>query len=260
MKLLKIKKKLTYYLLAGTALTFSSCAELQQIANQAQQERSTSSTNTSASTTVTTSEANSAIKQALSNGLNNSIKSLSAKDGFLGNAAVKVLMPPEVQKVESTLRSIGMGKVCDQFITSMNRAAENAVKEAAPVFVNALSGMTVQDAINILLSSRQDAATTFFKNNTSVELTTRFLPIVQSALGKNNVNTYWNQLATAYNNLPVQGKVESDLDSYVTQKAIDGLFFKIADEEKKIRNNLPGSRTTAGLQKVFGWVDQQKKN
>lgn len=260
MKLLKNNKKLAYYLLAGSAFTFSSCAELQQIPNQTQQEHNTSSTNTSASTSVTTNEANSAIKQALSNGLNNSIKSLSAKDGFLGNAAVKVLMPPEVQKVESTLRSIGMGKVCDQFITSMNRAAENAVKEAAPVFVNALSGMTVQDAMNILLNSQQDAATSFFKSNTSAELTTRFLPIVQSALGKNNVNTYWNQLATAYNNLPVQGKVESDLDNYVTQKAIDGLFFKIADEEKKIRNNLPGSRTTAGLQKVFGWVDQQKKN
>jgi hypothetical protein len=152
-----------------------------------------------------------------------------------------------------------MGSLCDKFITSLNRAAESAVKEAAPVFVNALSQMTVTDAFNILLGSQQDAATSFFKKTTSSALTARFSPIVQTALGKNNVSTYWTQLTSAYNALPLSNeKVQTDLNAYVTQKAIDGLFVKVADEELKIRQNIGNARSSGILDKVFGWVDGQK--
>jgi len=207
---------------------------------------------------LSNTEINSGLKQALSNGLTSSINTLSAKNGFLGDAAVKILMPPEAQKIEKTLRSVGMGKICDQFISSLNGAAETAVKEAAPVFANSLSKMTITDAYNILLSGQQDAATTFFKTTTTPDLTSKFSPIVESALGKNNVSTYWTQLTSAYNSLPLAfSKVNTDLNAYVTQKAIDGLFVKVAEQELKIRGNLGGSRTTPLLQKVFGWADKQ---
>jgi hypothetical protein len=131
------------------------------------------------------------------------------------------------------------------------------VKEASNVFVNSLSKMTVNDAFNILLSGQQDAATNFFKRSTSSELTTRFSPIVESAMGKNNVSTYWNQLTTAYNQLPLSNKIETNLTAYVTQKAIDGLFVKVADQELKIRQNIGRARNSGILDKVFGWVDRQ---
>ncbi|MBE8713185.1 DUF4197 domain-containing protein [Sphingobacterium hungaricum] len=204
-------------------------------------------------------QATTGIKTALEKGLTSSINTLSAKDGFLGNAAVKILMPPEAQKVEKTLRSMGLGSVCDQFISSMNHAAESAVKEATPVFVNALSKMTINDAYDILLSGQQDAATTFFKSSTSASLSEKFSPIVNAALGENSVNVYWNQLTTAYNKIPFStSKLNTDLNAYVTQKAIDGLFIKVAEEELKIRSNFGGARSSSILKSVFGWADKQK--
>lgn len=274
-----MKFPLLYCTLFVSGLLFSNNSEAQIFkkindalnkANQSQTD-STKKTNSSTASSSTTGsnksnplaslsnkDASLGIKQALSNGLNLSIESLAKKDGFLGDAAVKILMPAEAQKVEKTLRAVGMGKLCDQFIQSMNRAAEGAVKEAAPVFVNALSKMTITDATNILLGSKQDAATTFFKTNTSTELTNKFSPVIQSAMGVNNVDQYWTQLTSAYNNLPLGNKVETNLTAYVTQKAIDGLFIKVADQESKIRNNIGGSRNTNILQKVFGYADDKK--
>ncbi|MDH5825186.1 DUF4197 domain-containing protein [Sphingobacterium faecium] len=209
-------------------------------------------------TNISKKEATLGIKEALSKGLTNSVNILSVKDGFLGDAAVKILMPSEAQKVEKALRAVGMGSLCDQFISSMNRAAETAVSEAGTVFVNSLSKMTITDAYNILLSGNQNAATTFFKTNTSKELTSKFSPVIDKAMGENNVSGYWNQLTTAYNNLPFSNKVETNLTNYVTQKAIDGLFVKVADQELQIRENIGGSRNTDLLSKVFGWADTQK--
>jgi hypothetical protein len=228
-----------------------------------QNKKSTDSTTTKTTTAnapinITKKEATSGVKEALSKGLTNSVNILSAKDGFLGDAAVKILMPSEAQKVEKALRAVGMGSLCDQFISSMNRAAETAVSEAGSVFVNSLSKMTITDAYNILLSGNQNAATTFFKTNTSNELTSKFSPVIDKAMGANNVSGYWNQLTSAYNNLPFSKKVETNLTSYVTQKAIDGLFVKVADQELQIRENIGGSRSTDLLSKVFGWADNQK--
>ncbi len=207
---------------------------------------------------ISESEANNAVKQALSNGLQASVKSLAAQDGFLGDAAVKILMPEEAQKVEKALRAVGMGSLCDQFVSSMNRAAEAAVSEAGSVFVNSLSSMSISDVYAILLTGEQNAATNYFKTSTTDELTSKFSPIVESAMGANNVTNYWEQLSTAYNKLPMVSKVNPNLTAYVTGKTIDGLFVKVADQEAKIRNNLGGSRSTELLSKVFGWADSQK--
>jgi len=262
---MKTLKNIKLLGLIGTVCILSSCETLNQAGiTLPSSGTTTTGTNTGGSGTsqtstgtITQSEATTGIKQALSSGLQESIKTLSLKDGFLGDAAVKILMPAEAKKVETALRAVGMNSLCDQFISSMNRAAESAVKEASTVFVNSLSKMTVNDAFNILLSGQQDAATTFFKKTTSTELTTKFSPIVESAMGKNNVSTYWNQLTSAYNKLPLSNKIETNLTAYVTQKAIDGLFVKVAVQELKIRENIGGARSTGILDKVFGWVDKQ---
>ena len=252
-------RKIFPLLSLSTFILFSSCDSVQQVASTLGTTLNTGTTTTASGTTPSNTEMTSGLKQALSNGLTTAVNSLSATDGFWSNTAVKILMPTEVQKVEKTLRSVGMGSLCDKFLLSMNRAAESAVKEAAPVFVNSLSKLTITDAYNILLSGQQDAATSFFKRTTSSELTTKFSPIIQSALGTHKVNTYWSQLTTAYNALPIAtSKVSTDLNAYVTQKAIDGLFVEVASQELKIRNNLSGSRNSSILQSVFGWVDSQK--
>lgn len=243
---------------ASCMLLFTQCDTLNQMSTSNGTNRSASSGSVPSS--ISSSEAASGIKQALSQGLDRSIKSLAVQDGFLGNAAVKILMPPEARKIESTLRGIGLGSLCDNLIQSLNRAAETAVSEAAPVFVSALSQLTIRDATNILLSGQPDAATEFFKRTTTDELGKRFSPIVEGALGKHNVAKYWSAAVTRYNQIPlVNEKVETDLNKYVTEKAIDGLFHQVAQEELKIRDNLGGARTTPLLQKVFGYADKQKK-
>src|SRR5690606_19838958 len=240
----------------ASCLLFTQCDTLSQLSTA---NGTSTSTSSSSSSSVSSGEAASGIKQALSQGLDRSIKSLAVTDGFLGNAAVKILMPPEAQKVESALRGIGLGSLCDNLIQSLNRAAESAVNEAAPVFVSALSKLTIRDATNILLSGQQDAATQFFKRTTTDELAKRFSPIVDGALGKHNVAQYWNAVVSRYNQIPlVNEKIETDLTKYVTGKAIDGLFHQVAREELKIRDNLGGARSTPLLQKVFGYADQKK--
>lgn len=252
--------KLKYLSLASCLVLFTQCDSLNQVVGGAAGAPGTSGTSSSSSTstnTITSSEAATGIKQALSQGLDRSIQSLAVTDGFLGNAAVKILMPPEAQKIETALRNIGLGSLADNLIQSLNRAAETAVKEAAPVFVSALSQLTISDATNILLSGQQDAATNFFKRATTAELTNRFSPVVDNALSTHNVAKYWGDVVTRYNQIPlVNEKVETDLKAYVTQKAIDGLFYQVAQEELKIRENIGGSRSTPLLQKVFGYADQ----
>lgn len=222
--------------------------------------KSASASNTPPQAQPASGEISLGIKEALNNGLQQSIQSLSKTDGFLGNQAVKILLPPQVQKAESALKAVGLSSVSDQLITRMNRAAEAAVSEAGPVFVNALKNLTVKDATNILLGGQENAATTYFQTQTTDELTSKFKPIVIQNLEKLDVAKYWTDVASGYNKIPlVKEKMETDLNSYVTQKAIEGLFHQVAEQELKIRNNLGGSRTSPLLQKVFGYADKDKE-
>lgn len=211
---------------------------------------------TAATGTPSTFEIAQGIKEALQLGVSAGADRLSAKDGFLGNLAVKILMPPEAQKVEKTLRSIGLNKLCDNVIVSLNRAAEDAATEAKPIFISAIKQMTLTDATNILLGSK-DAATAYFKRVTTAQLMQKFSPIVSTSLNKVNATRYYSDLTTQYNRLPLVKPVNTNLTEYVTQKAIDGLFIEIAKEELKIRDNL-SSRSTTLLQKVFGYADRKK--
>ncbi|TSD63764.1 DUF4197 family protein [Inquilinus sp. KBS0705] len=205
----------------------------------------------------TTLEINNGLKEALQIGTGKSSDQLSAVDGFFSNAAVKILFPPEAQKVESTLRSIGLGKLADNVILSLNRAAEDAAGKAKPIFVNAIKQMTLTDVTNILLGS-QDAATQYFKRTTTMQLAASFKPVVQASLNKVNATKYYSDAAAAYNKIPLVTKVNPDISDYVTQKAISGLFVEIAQEELNIRQNL-SARTSPLLQKVFAYYDKNKK-
>lgn len=199
-------------------------------------------------------EIGSALKEALEIGVSAGTDRLSTPNGFLGNAAVKLLFPPEAQKIEKTLRGLGLNKPCDDFIMSMNRAAELAVIEAKPIFISALKQMTLQDATNILLSKEKNTATKYFQRVTGDELSAKFRPIISEALNKTEATRYWTDLSSRYNKVPFVTKVETDLTAYATQKAMDGLFYEVAQEELKIRSN-SGARSTALLQKVFGYAD-----
>lgn len=193
----------------------------------------------------------SGLKEALRIGANNAAGKLSVTDGFFKNAAVKILMPPEVQQVEKTLRSVGMGALVGKAILSMNRAAEDASKQAAPIFVNAITTMSLQDGIGILTGGN-NAATNYLKLRTSDALTQAFRPIIQNSLQKVGATNIWKTVFTTYNQLPlVSRKVNLDLSSYVVQKAMDGMFYSIAQEEAKIRTD-PAAQVTSLLKQVFG--------
>lgn len=196
------------------------------------------------------------IKQALELGTSAGADRLSAKDGFFRNAAVKIIFPPEAQKVEKTLRGLGLGSLADNVVLSLNRAAEDAAKEAKPIFVSAVKQMTITDATNILLGN-SNAATDYFKRVTTAQLMDKFSPIVANSLNKVNATKYWTDAAGQYNRLPLVKPVSTDLSGYVTQKAIDGMFVEIAQEELKIRGNT-SARSTTLLKKVFGYADKKK--
>jgi hypothetical protein len=204
----------------------------------------------------TTTEIGLGLKQALEIGTTNGANQLSAKDGFLVNLAVKILFPPEAQKVEKTLRTIGLGSLADNVILSINRAAEDAAKEAKPIFISAIKQMTITDATNILLGNK-DAATNYFKRVTTTQLMEKFRPVIQNSLAKVGATKYWGDAANQYNKIPLVKPVSTDLSAYVAQKAIDGMFIQVAQEELKIRDNI-GSRSTSLLQKVFGYADRNK--
>lgn len=191
------------------------------------------------------------LKEALSVGARNSSDKLSAVDGFFGNAMIKVLMPEEAKKVESTLRNVGLGNMVDNAILSMNRAAEQASKSAAPIFVDAITSMSIGDALGIL-KGNDSAATSYLKGRTSPQLTAAFKPVIDDALAATNATKYWKDVFETYNKLPTTfNKVNTDLSSYVTERALTGLFYQVALEEQKIRKD-PAARVTDILKKVFG--------
>ena len=195
------------------------------------------------------------LKEALNNGIAKEVSKLTAVDGFYKNEAVKILMPEELQKVESTLRKLGMGNLADQGVLVMNRAAEDAVKEATPIFVSAVKNMNISDAKSILLGN-DNAATTYLQGATTKNLYAKFSPVVQQSIGKVGADVVWSSIINKYNQIPFVNKVNPDITDYVTNKAMDGVFKMIAVEEKNIRTDLK-SRTSPLLQSVFGLLDKK---
>jgi hypothetical protein len=204
----------------------------------------------------TESEVAQALRQALEQGADEGTEELSAFNGYFGNPKIKIPFPPEAKQVETTLRTLGMNELCDDVIESVNRAAEKAAAEAKPILVNAIKAMTIADAFDILFGS-DSAATHYLRLKTTSDIKSKFKPVIQSSLDKVNATKYWEEVITVYNNLPLVQDVNPDLAEFVTLKAMDGLFLKLAEEEKRIREN-PLERLTALLQKVFAYYDRNK--
>lgn len=198
---------------------------------------------------LSTDEIAAGLKEALSVGAEKAGKTLSSVDGYFANAAIKILMPDEARQVEKKLRSIGLGRQVDQAVLSMNRAAEDAAKSAAPIFVNAIKQMSIQDAVGILKGG-DHAATDYLKTKTTAALTDSFRPVIEKSLEKVDATKYWNTIFSTYNKFSAE-KINPDLSAYVTEKALSGIFFQVAQEEQEIRKD-PLARTTDLLKKVFG--------
>ena len=198
---------------------------------------------------LTNDEIVSGLKEALNVGIEKAGSKASAVDGFNKNNLIRIPFPEEAKKMEDKLRMVGMGAQVDSFEVALNKAAEVAAKEAAPIFVSAIKSMNVSDGMNIL-KGEDDAASQYLSKTTNDSLYATFKPIVETALKKVKVAQYWNPLASRYNKIPLTQKVNPDLEDYTTKKAMEGLFKLLAQEEKKIRDN-PAARTTDLLKKVF---------
>ena len=203
---------------------------------------------------LSTTDISSGLKEALFKGVRFAVDSLGRENGFLGNARVKIPLPGKIAKMEKTLRAFGQGKRVDEFVASMNHAAEKAVPVAIDVFLDAIKQMTFDDARKILFSGQDDSATQYFKRTSENTLREKFRPLVEEATTSVGVTQKYKDMIGRYGFVgKAIGEDASDLDGYVTQKALDGLFLMVADEEKKIRKD-PIARTTSILKKVFGSI------
>ena len=224
-------------------LTNMGCAELQQVVNQLPQGGVLSNT-----------EIASGLRQALDFGIDKQVTKLTQEDGFFKNELVKILLPEELQKVDKALRDIGLSNLADEGLKVLNRAAEDAVKEATPIFVEAVKGITFDDAKTILLGNN-DAATRYLTSKTQTALYAKFNPVIKNSFSKVGAEEIWNNLINKYNSIPFTNNVNPDLTDYVTGEALKGVFTMIAVEEKDIRTKI-SSRTTDLLRKVFALQDQ----
>lgn len=226
-----------------TVLLATNCAELQQVVNQLPED----------SSVLTNADIASGLRQALDFGIDRQVTKLTQKDGFFKNELVKILLPEELRKVDKALRDIGLGNLADEGLKVLNRAAEDAVKEATPIFIDAVKNITFADAKNILLGNDK-AATDYLKSKTQSSLYNKFKPVINTSFSKVGADQIWTNLITKYNAIPFTNNVNTDLTDYVTNEALKGVYIMIAVEEKEIRTKME-SRTTALLQKVFALQD-----
>tara|TARA_R110002072_G_scaffold150586_1_gene299064 strand:- start:65 stop:784 length:720 start_codon:yes stop_codon:yes gene_type:complete len=205
----------------------------------------------SLNTPPTKSEVSSGIKEALTVGIKNTVLKTSSVNGFLNNSLIKIPFPQEAAKVESTVRNLGLGNKVDDFVATLNHGAEEASKKASPIFVNAITSMSINDVYDVWRGDN-NAATVYLRNNTESDLQIAFQPVIKQALEKVNLTKYWNPLINTYNKIPLVQKMNPNLDEYVLDKTLDGLFTMLALEEGKIRED-PAARVSDLLKKVFGY-------
>ena len=203
------------------------------------------------STRPTESEVIQGLKAALEKGIKVASDDASSLDGYFKHPVIQIPFPPDAKKVEDRLRQIGLGGEIDKFVMTLNRGAEEAAKKAVPIFTSAIRQMTIQDAWGIL-RGEEDAATQYLQRTTTDQLRREFQPVVHDALEQVNATKYYGDLVTQYNKIPFVEKVDPDLDEYATDKAIEGLFYLVSQEEQKIRED-PLERTSEILRKVFGY-------
>ena len=218
------------------------CAELQQVVNQLPQ-----------GTGIGNDQIAQGLREALNMGIEKQVNKLTSENGFYRNELVKILLPEELQKVDKTLRDIGLSSLADEGLRIINRAAEDAVGEATPIFVDAVKGITFNDARQILLGN-DNAATQYLQRATKTQLYNKFNPIIKNSYQKVGADKIWSNIITKYNSLPLTNDVNPDLTDYTTNEALEGVYTMIAVEEKEIRTKV-SSRTTELLKKVFALQD-----
>jgi len=223
-------------------LNFTACVELQQVIDQLPEEVG-----------ISESEIGSGLRQALDLGIDKQVTKLTQKDGFFKNDLVKIVLPEELKKVDKALRDIGLSSLADEGLKVLNRAAEDAVSEATPIFVSAVKDITFADAKNILLGN-DDAATQYLNSKTQTALYAKFNPVIKNSFSKVGADEIWSNLINKYNAIPFTSNVNPDLTDYVTGEALNGVYKMIAVEEKEIRGKT-ASRTTDLLRKVFALQD-----
>ena len=223
-----------------------SCNELQQVVNQLPG---------STDSVLSNDAIANGLKEALDQGIEKQVSKLTQTDGFYKNELVKILLPEDLQKVDKTLRDIGLGNLADEGLKVLNRAAEDAVSEATPIFVNAVKEMSFTDAKDILLGNN-NAATTYLETKTNTELYAKFNPVISNSFKKVGADKIWSSIITKYNTIPLTNNINPDLTDYVTEKALSGVYKMIAVEEEDIRTKL-SSRTTDVLKKVFALQDKK---
>jgi hypothetical protein len=231
-------------LILMVAVSLSGCAEMQQVMNQLPQVQGVNGIDIAGG-----------LKEALNNGITKQVSKLTATDGFYRNEAVKILLPEELRKVDSRLRKIGLSSLADEGLKVLNRAAEDAVKEATPIFIDAVRNMSFMDAKTILMGN-QNSATAYLQSSTSTALYGKFNPVIKNSFSRVGADKVWASIITKYNSIPLVNKVNPDLTDYVTNQAMNGVFKMVAVEEKNIRTNL-NARTSALLQKVFAMQDKK---
>jgi len=244
-----ILKKIKYSLLALSLASLTANAQFNLGKTISKAEQSVTGKKSSGQP-LSNEDVVSGLKDALKVGTDTAASGASKVDGFYKNAKIKIPFPPDAQKVETTVEKLGMQSQVDQFVLTLNRAAEEATKKAAPIFFDAIKNMTVSDGFAILKGD-SDAATKYLRSKTDQQLHDEFKPIVEAAINKVEVTKYWTPIITAYNKVPFVQKENPDLNEYVTQKALDGLFILLADQELLIRKN-PAARVDDILKKVFG--------
>lgn len=238
-----------FALVVATLCLSSGCTELQQLAAPSEdpvQQQSAAA--------PTTAEISDGLKGALQLGVAHAVRSGSARDGFYANELIKIGVPSEAEQVVSTLRKFGMSAMVDDFELSLNRAAEQASSQAAGIFMDAVTEMTIVDVVDVWQGG-DDAATQYLRSTSSAQLEQAFSPIIDQAIASAGVTRYWETLAAKYNNLPFVSPVTPDLNQYVNDKTMDGLFLLVAQEEQNIREH-PAARSTDLLQRVFGYSQQ----
>jgi len=221
----------------------TACAELQQVVDAIPQSIEA----------LSNADIATGLRQALNLGIDKQVTKLTQTDGFFKNELVKILLPEDLHKVDNTLRKIGLSNLADEGLKVLNRAAEDAVKEATPIFVNAVKDITFNDAKTILLGE-ENAATTYLTSKTQTDLYNKFKPVIDKSFSKVGADQIWTNLITKYNNIPLTNNVNPDLTDYVTNEALKGVYKMISIEEKQIRTKV-SSRTTDILQKVFALQD-----
>lgn len=244
-----MKKTIIIPVVAFATLGLVAC----DVLDQAAQTVLTTPTNTKPS--LTNDEVISGLKEALSVGIKNSVNLTSVTDGFWGNSEIKLPFPEDAIKVRQKAMDWGLDSQVEKFEVTLNRAAEEATKEALPIFGDAIKNMSISDGFSIL-NGGDGAATKFLKDNTTSKLVEAFAPKVEAAISKVKLTEYWNPIITKYNNaMTITGgeKLNPDLNKYVTERAISGLFIMVEKEENKIRKD-PMARVSDLLQKVFGSV------